>query len=98
MHIYDHEHSIRSILEDSKVETRRSDTHDSRVIDGVDIDRLSRRLNRIPVQEIRNRRERMNIFYEEILVSADPERGINFTSFLMIMAHYNVINDSKSLR
>jgi voltage-dependent calcium channel len=40
----------------------------------------------------------MNVFYQEILVSADPDRGISFTSCLMILAHYNVIDDTKSLR
>jgi hypothetical protein len=40
----------------------------------------------------------MNIFYEEVLVSADPDRGVEFNSLLMILAHYKVINDNKSLR
>ena len=40
----------------------------------------------------------MNVFYQEILVTADPDRGISFTSCLMVLAHYNVINDTKSLR
>lgn len=31
-------------------------------------------------------------------MSADPERGISFHQCLMIIAHYNVISDSKSLR
>ena len=40
----------------------------------------------------------MNMFYEEVLVSADPDRGISFNTLLMILAHYKVINDNKSLR
>ncbi|KAG7131389.1 hypothetical protein HYQ46_009700 [Verticillium longisporum] len=32
------------------------------------------------------------------MVSADPDRGISFTTVLMILAHYNIISDSKSLR
>ena len=40
----------------------------------------------------------MNTFYEEVLVSSDPDRGIQFTSLLMILAHHKVINDNKSLR
>ena len=40
----------------------------------------------------------MNVFYQEALLSADLDRGISFTSCLMILAHYNVINDTKSLR
>ncbi|OKO94604.1 Calcium-channel protein cch1 [Penicillium subrubescens] len=65
---------------------------------GVDLKKLSRIIDRIPVNTIRERRQRLNTFYEEILVSADPERGISFHQCLMILAHYNVISDSKSLR
>lgn len=97
MRIYDSENSVGSILEDVKVNPRFSETN-SKVIHGVDIDKLNRRLERIPVEKIRQRRQRMNIFYEEVLVSADADRGISFTSCLMILAHYNVISDSKSLR
>jgi voltage-dependent calcium channel len=101
MGIYDSDCSVRSILEDCQVrprEFRRSSIRSSRVVDGIDLDRLNERLSTIPVSEIRRRRARMNIFYQEILVSADPDRGISFTSLLMILAHYNVINDAKSLR
>ena len=40
----------------------------------------------------------MNTFYEEVLVSADPDKGIPFNALLMILAHYKVINDNKSLK
>lgn len=65
---------------------------------GVDIKKLSKIIQEIPVDEIRQRRQILNIFYEEILVSADPERGLSFHQVLMILAHYKVITDSKSLR
>ena len=64
----------------------------------IDTDALNRRLEHLPIEEIRSRRQRMRVFYEEVMVSADPERGINFTSLLMVLAHYKVINDNKSLR
>lgn len=82
----------------SLVESRHSMRPNSRVSSGVDIAELSRIISRIPVQSIRERRRRLNAFYEEILVSADPDRGISFHQCLMILAHYNVISDSKSLR
>lgn len=66
--------------------------------EGVDIKALARIIDSIPVNTIRERRQRLNAFYEEVLVSADPERGISFHQCLMILAHYNVITDSKSLR
>ncbi|KAJ5794033.1 hypothetical protein N7457_000632 [Penicillium paradoxum] len=70
----------------------------SRVAAGVDIDELSRIISRIPVRTIQQRRKRLNTFYEEVLVSADHDRGISFHQCLMILAHHNVISDSKSLR
>lgn len=97
MRIYDGEHSVHRILEACTV-ARGNSEPSSTVVDGVDLGKLARRLDQIPVQEIRRRRARMNIFYEEVLVSADLDRGISFTSCLMILAHYNVISDNKSLR
>jgi hypothetical protein len=64
----------------------------------IDIISLNRCLADLPIAEIRRRRRRMNTFYEEVLVSSDPDRGIGFTSLLMILAHHKVINDNKSLR
>ena len=101
MGIYDGDHSVRSILDDCQIKSRefpRSSVRSGKVVEGVDIDMFNERLRSIPVAEIRQRRARMNIFYQEILVSADPDRGISFTSLLMILAHYNVITDTKSLR
>jgi hypothetical protein len=98
MRIYDGEFSVGRILENCRISRRDSEMTLGRTNDGVDLVKLRRILNRIPVQEIRRRRARMNVFYEEVLVSADPDFGISFTSCLMILAHYNVITDSKSLR
>jgi len=64
----------------------------------IDLAKLNKRMSELPIAEIRRRRQRMNTFYEEVLVSSDPDRGIQFTSLLMILAHYKVINDNKSLR
>ena len=64
----------------------------------LNLQKLQRTLAGAPVEEIKRRRMRMNMFYEEVLVSADPDRGISFNTLLMILAHYKVINDNKSLR
>lgn len=93
--------SMSSYARDSMVslaEPRHSMRPNSHASSGVDIGELSRIISRIPVQSIQERRKRLNTFYEEILVSADPDRGISFHQCLMILAHYNVISDSKSLR
>ena len=92
------EQSVHRILENCAVETRGNETPPPGVVHGVDLARLNHELSKIDVSDIRRRRERMEIFYQEIMVSADPDRGINFTTCLMILAHYNVISDNKSLR
>ena len=69
-----------------------------RVVDGMDLDKLAERINQIPVAEIRQRRARLNVFYQEVMLTADPDRGIPFTAVLFLLTHYNVITDSRSLR
>ncbi|EEP81058.1 conserved hypothetical protein [Uncinocarpus reesii 1704] len=98
MRVYDGDFTVGRLLEECKVNRRESQQPHVRAVDGVDLDKLSRILRNLPIQTIRRKRARLNAFYEEVLVSADREKGISFTSCLMILAHYNVINDSKSLR
>lgn len=98
MRIYEGDFTVGRILEDCRVNVRESELSHSRSVGELDLKKLMLRLSHLPVAEIRKRRARLNAFYEEVLVSADPERGISFTSCLMILAHYNVITDSKSLR
>lgn len=101
MRIYDAEDSVSQILEDVRSDVRTS-RHTSiatqSAYSGVDIVKLNQRLAQIDVAKVRERRRRFNIFFEEVMVSADPDRGISFTTVLMILAHYNIISDSKSLR
>ncbi len=92
------DHSVYRILEKCRVETRGHETPPPGVIHGIDLNAMNAQLRSIDVADIRRRRDRMEIFFQEVMVSAHPDRGINFTSCLMILAHYNVISDSKSLR
>lgn len=92
------DHSVNRILENCAVEVRGNETPPPGVVHGVDLAELNRQLRMIDVDDIRRRRDRMEVFFQEVMVSAIPDRGINFTSCLMILAHYNVISDSKSLR
>jgi hypothetical protein len=100
MRIYDGDFSVASLIEDCSKARRES----SLPVDGqsetreIDIKKLNARLAELPIREIQRRRNRMNKFYEEVLVSSDHDRGISFTSLLMILAHYKVINDNRSLR
>ncbi|KAL8967875.1 MAG: hypothetical protein Q9183_002726, partial [Haloplaca sp. 2 TL-2023] len=98
MRIYDGDHSVGSILAECRVDTRGMDHTPPGVVEGVDIVALNNRLASINIPEIRRRRRRMELFFQEIMVSADVDRGINFTSCLMILAHYNIISDGKSLK
>ena len=97
MRIYDGDFTVRALMEDCSVEPGEIYKR-RRVVDGIDIDLLAARLRSIPVDEIRMRKQRMEVFYQEVMLSADPDRGISFTTTLMTLAHYNVIEDSRSLR
>jgi len=102
MRIYEHEDSVSRILEDVRGHSHGAGRHASIAttndLNGIDLKKLKERIAMIDTEKVRERRRRYNIFYEEVMVSADPVRGISFTSVLMHLAHYNIINDSKSLR
>lgn len=104
MRIYDGDFTVRALMDDCRVPAVRSSytalpaPGGKHVADTIDLEKLRQRLSELPVNEIRRRRARMNTFYEEVLVSADPDRGIAFNALLMIIAHYKVINDNKSLK
>lgn len=101
MRIYDGDFTVGRIIEECGVSSRRESNlpvPGREPTSEIDLVRLNQCLARMPIQEIRRRRQRMNTFYEEVLVSSDPDRGIQFTALLMILAHHKVINDNKSLR
>lgn len=102
MRIYTHENSVRQILEDIREATppsRHASISTATILgNDINVNSLNRRIDEIDVSVVRERRRRYNLFYEEVMVSADPDKGISFTTVLMILAHYNIINDSKSLR
>jgi hypothetical protein len=100
MRIYSHDDSVRRILEDVQSQTtgRITSMASSSAATGVNLKALNKRLAQIDPQEVRRARARYNLFFEEVMVSADVDRGISFTSVLMILAHYNVISDNKSLK
>jgi len=94
------EFSVKKFLNDCKGEhsyPRESHPASKQSVE-IDLKKLNEKLSHLPVEEIRQRRIRRNMFCEEVLVSADPDRGIAFTALLMILAQHKVINDNKSLR
>lgn len=100
MRIYPEAFTIGSLKRSCKINHRESTLPigSDGTVDEIDVRLLNDRLSVMPVEEIQDRRRRLNIFYEEVMDSADPDRGIAFTTVLMILAHYKVINDNKSLR
>jgi hypothetical protein len=98
MRIYDGDFTVARLVEDCSKPRRESVLGGQTEPREIDLEKLNARLAELPVDAIRKRRRRMNAFYEEVLVSSDHDRGISFTTLLMILAHYNVINDNKSLR
>jgi len=101
MRIYDPEDSVRQILDDVRDDAKTARHTSLATHSGateIDLDKLNARIAKLDVAKIRERRRRFNIFYEEVLVSADPDKGITFTSVLLILANWNIIHDSKSLK
>lgn len=98
MRIYKDEHSVYDILRNCRVDTRGTETPPPRIVHGIDLARLNERLGTIDVADIRRRRKRLELFFQEIMVHAPQDREVNFTACLMILAHHNIISDSKSLK
>ena len=98
MRIYKDEHTVYSVLQDCSVEIRGTETPPPGVVHGIDLARLNDRLRTIDVGDIRRRRKRLELFFQEVMVHAPADRGVNFTACLMILAHHNIITDSKSLK
>lgn len=98
MNIYHGEHTVNRIREYCSVDTRGIDPPPPGVVHGIDLVRLNDRLRTIDVADIRRRRAKLDLFFHDVMVDANPNTGIEFTSCLITLAHYNVISDGKSLR
>ena len=99
MRVYRDEHTVYSILNDCKVgENRGNETPPPGIVHGIDLARLNDRLRTIDVTDVRQRRQRLELFFQEVMVHAPADRGVSFTACLMILAHHNIISDNKSLR
>ncbi|KAM3537422.1 hypothetical protein ARSEF1564_009656 [Beauveria bassiana] len=101
MRIYDPEDSVPQILDHVRNDggmSRHSSVVVSKTGSEIDLGKLNTRLMNLDIERIRTRRRVFNIFFEEVLVAADPDRGIAFSDVLLTLAHYKIINDSKSLR
>ncbi|KAA8897862.1 Ion transport protein-domain-containing protein [Sphaerosporella brunnea] len=99
MGIYEEPFTVHRILDDCRVDPNSTKgLTTGSVVHGIDLEALNRRIAKIPIHKIRRQRHTFTLFYEECLVSADKAYGVRFESVLLILAHYKVINDNKSLR
>lgn len=98
MRIYEEPFTIHKILSDVRVDQPNQNKRMHRIVEGVDLDALNRRIAFIPKHKIQKQRHIFTLFYEECLVDADKDYGVPFTSVLLILAHYKIINDNKSLK
>ncbi|RAL65069.1 hypothetical protein DID88_001176 [Monilinia fructigena] len=79
MRVYSHEDSVRRILEDVQVKPasgRLNSISSPSLSSGIDLKALNERISKIDTARVRRDRARFNLFYEEVLVSADPDRGL----------------------
>lgn len=67
------------------------------IVAGIDIDRLRTALSKLDGDEIKRRRKRFERIYQEACMVETPGKGISFTSLLMILAHYKLIDDEEAL-
>ncbi|KAI5291468.1 calcium channel protein [Ascosphaera aggregata] len=63
----------------------------------IDLGKLNRRVSRIPVKQIHKNRAKLEEFCEDVLVDSKV-KGISFSSCIMTLAHYNMINEWQSMQ
>lgn len=103
MRIYPAEFSISELVKDCEIPTPYTEsplvTSPIRKNRQIDIAKLNARLRDLPIQEIRERRRTLELFYQEMLLSARAnDKRIKFDHLLMELAHHKIIDDNKALR
>lgn len=63
----------------------------------VDVRRVESQIAQIDYRRVREYRQVYTRLYNEARISVEPERGISFTSMLMMLSHYKLIDDEKAL-
>ncbi|KAI5302638.1 calcium channel protein [Ascosphaera pollenicola] len=63
----------------------------------IDLGRLNRRVNRMPLREIRKKRVKLEEFCEDVMIGSDL-KGISFSTCILTIAHYNMIDEWKSMK
>ncbi|KAL1918646.1 uncharacterized protein VTP21DRAFT_2668 [Calcarisporiella thermophila] len=63
----------------------------------IDWRRLSAKLNELDQRTLHERRHLFNYLYQEAVCSEEQGKGISFTNMLLMLAHYKLVDDGKSL-
>ena len=69
----------------------------SRVVDGLDLNKLEYMLDGIDFAEVRRRKAVYARLYHEATISHEPGLGISFTNMLILLAHHKLIVDAEAL-
>ncbi|KAK4687032.1 voltage-dependent calcium channel, partial [Tremellales sp. Uapishka_1] len=64
----------------------------------VDVRRVEFQIRQIDYKLVRQRRQQFARLYNEARISEEPGKGISFTSMLMMLSHYKLIDDEKALQ
>jgi hypothetical protein len=67
-------------------------------LQGFSLGKLDDTLSRIDFDVIRDRRQIYNHLYWEARVTDDNGKGISFTSMLLLLCHYKLIDDEQALK
>lgn len=87
--------SLKSVVHPSHLNTLSNPTLGSL---HLDTSTLARVLHTMDMSEIKRRRRVYNRLYHEAMLDSEGEKGISFTSMLLLLAHYRLIDDEKALR
>lgn len=96
--IYPSDFSIHNIQVASRPTTDVEYTWPSRIVDGVDLNRLNSILNTIDYSSIRKRKAVYSKLYHEASISHHNGRGMSFTAMLFLLAHHKLIADHEALK
>ena len=92
LRIYPESFSCTSLLQEANLQNDfmgQSSTLGSR--------KLNHMLRFLPVDKIKANRRLLNMLYEEALMSSTSQLGLSFNSTLILLSHYILVDDNKSL-
>jgi voltage-dependent calcium channel len=69
----------------------------SKVVDGIDTNKLRNVLKGIDYAAVRRRRNMYSRLYHEASISHQQGKGISFTDMLLLLAHHKLIVDREAL-